>query len=498
MTIPIPGVQSGASLAASDVNASPEIPADAGEASLFDRVWLGGADQTDSTGEFLEMADGLLPDLAEEVEQAIGTALREAEDEVLPDSFPILLARANLADKTSVETDTSIQGDLDQTAHEQPAAGHSEQLLVSPPTFPGSSAAGAAAPDSGAKHFVGLKNVSSKDVLHNVGQGRPTHVFDTEEPAQRPGNMPVGTVSAADVPLKLNDGNTDIGDFSGAKGEMELQEKLERVMGGSAVLHEHPAGGTQMASKLRSVPKTHGNIVPAAPQAGLPTAEFEAEPVLPSDPRTEIHQATPSSPSSVLSVPVVVHSAPVPHHISAASLQSERLAIRDVEAEIEAELPSATGASDRYNTLQTPSNALLSRPELPRQIAAQMAQALRGPAKGAVEITLQPEELGRVRMTISSSEAGITINVAAERNDTFEMMRRHAASLSKELISLGFDSVDLSFEQTDQKGADTRDADEQDVLPLHFEGSPSETAGLSIELSHRTDLDQTKALDKRI
>lgn len=138
------------------------------------------------------------------------------------------------------------------------------------------------------------------------------------------------------------------------------------------------------------------------------------------------------------------------------------------------------------------------RAELPANVAQQLAQALRGSPKGPVEIALQPEELGRVKMTISASEAGVVVSITAERQETFDMMRRHAASLSKELAELGFGYVDLSFEQRDERSPHRPEQ-------AHFGGPTAQ--GLpegELDVLHQVappvagGLDSTKALDKRI
>jgi flagellar hook-length control protein FliK len=64
-----------------------------------------------------------------------------------------------------------------------------------------------------------------------------------------------------------------------------------------------------------------------------------------------------------------------------------------------------------------------------------------------VDVTLSPEELGRVRMSITAGEGGVVLQVLAERPETLELMRRHADLLARELANLGFGSVDLAFGQ---------------------------------------------------
>ena len=52
-----------------------------------------------------------------------------------------------------------------------------------------------------------------------------------------------------------------------------------------------------------------------------------------------------------------------------------------------------------------------------------MADALHRLPDRPVELTLNPEELGRVRMTLATHDAGITVTIVAERADTLDLMR---------------------------------------------------------------------------
>jgi hypothetical protein len=94
------------------------------------------------------------------------------------------------------------------------------------------------------------------------------------------------------------------------------------------------------------------------------------------------------------------------------------------------------------------------RPGLAHHVAQQLSAVINQRTDGTFEVALQPEELGRVRISISPQEGGIMIAVQAERGDTIDLMRRHAASLEQAFRDLGNGSVSLSFGH-DPKG-DTR------------------------------------------
>lgn len=84
-------------------------------------------------------------------------------------------------------------------------------------------------------------------------------------------------------------------------------------------------------------------------------------------------------------------------------------------------------------------------------IAAQLAAATR--LTGAQsEIALSPEELGRVRLRMHSSDGVLHVSVLVERPETLDLMRRHLSELGQEFAREGYADVSFSFEQA---GGDT-------------------------------------------
>lgn len=89
----------------------------------------------------------------------------------------------------------------------------------------------------------------------------------------------------------------------------------------------------------------------------------------------------------------------------------------------------------------------LARPEVPGMIGRQLAEVLQQNPGRPVEISLNPEELGRVRLNISAGEAGITVHVLAERPETLDLMRRHIDQLAREFQALGYDNINFAFNE---------------------------------------------------
>lgn len=84
-----------------------------------------------------------------------------------------------------------------------------------------------------------------------------------------------------------------------------------------------------------------------------------------------------------------------------------------------------------------------------RNIAAQISEAMAKAAERSIDVILNPAELGRVRITLSHSDAGMMVNVAAERAETLDMMRRHSDILRQEFTDLGYGGTDFTFARED-------------------------------------------------
>ena len=111
-----------------------------------------------------------------------------------------------------------------------------------------------------------------------------------------------------------------------------------------------------------------------------------------------------------------------------------------------------------------------------------------------VEIRLQPEELGRVRLTMTPSEAGVSVQVTAERPETLELLRRHIDMLAADLGDRGFSNLDFSFGTGGSAREDAFDA--SDGVPSATEQAPSE--GLQVDVSEQAAPATEGTLDIRL
>jgi len=144
---------------------------------------------------------------------------------------------------------------------------------------------------------------------------------------------------------------------------------------------------------------------------------------------------------------------------------------KPVVADVDGALPAETRTT---GTTSAPTfGQVLARAETPGLMARQMAEALQRLPDKPVEIALNPRELGRVRMSISAAEAGITVNVLAERPETLDLMRRNIEQLTVEFEAIGYSNINFAFAEGEAQQSFSEEADS---------GSSSDRSVVNLEI----------------
>lgn len=89
--------------------------------------------------------------------------------------------------------------------------------------------------------------------------------------------------------------------------------------------------------------------------------------------------------------------------------------------------------------------AMPAIPAEPRHVARQIAEALVAARENGIDLQLSPEELGRVKLSITQGEAGLLVTVSADRPETLDLLRRHIDLLGEEFSALGLGETAFSF-----------------------------------------------------
>ncbi len=137
-----------------------------------------------------------------------------------------------------------------------------------------------------------------------------------------------------------------------------------------------------------------------------------------------------------------------------------------------ADEPVLQSSRESAPSLSAPAQA--TRAEVARAIAGQMATAVQArPGSGAVEIALNPEELGRVSIVLNGRDDGFYVTIAAERPETLDLMRRHIAVLNAEFQKLGYGDLSFDLGTSSDPRQDARDPNTSGFVEM-----PSEEAAV--------------------
>ena len=137
-------------------------------------------------------------------------------------------------------------------------------------------------------------------------------------------------------------------------------------------------------------------------------------------------------------------------------------------------------------------------PVAERHVIQQIAQAAVQIANRPIELRLDPEELGRVRLVLSLGDHNaITVSINAERPETLDLMRRNISELSQEFRDLGYDNPEFTFGSGKNDQQDRREAIPHGLIPgvdIGAEAKADAAAlrsgpeALVLEMSERLDL----------
>ena len=148
-------------------------------------------------------------------------------------------------------------------------------------------------------------------------------------------------------------------------------------------------------------------------------------------------------------------------------------------------IPTDTAQVQMVETTQnrtsaTPLAGSLSLPAIARQLADVMPQL----NTRQMTISLSPDELGKVQLSLSPAEKGMVVTIIAERVETMDLLRRNIAELGQEFQAMGYDSIEFSFAQ-DQAQNGPSDAEEDSLSDNEGQdtGITSDTPKPTIQLS---------------
>ncbi|WP_116597634.1 flagellar hook-length control protein FliK [Primorskyibacter marinus] len=163
-----------------------------------------------------------------------------------------------------------------------------------------------------------------------------------------------------------------------------------------------------------------------------------------------------------------------------------------LEVEFDAEIKQQSGEGPYTTSIQElgrkAATQAMYRPE---NITRQIVEAIHRAADNRVEIRLNPDELGRVQIQMTTTEAGIVMSVISERPETTELLRRHIDLLAQEFEGMGYSEMEFTF---NDEGASR----EQHSRPNHASPAESQTNTMQNQESQEATTIALTGIDIRI
>ncbi|WP_074644400.1 flagellar hook-length control protein FliK [Celeribacter baekdonensis] len=215
------------------------------------------------------------------------------------------------------------------------------------------------------------------------------------------------------------------------------------------------------------------------------------------DDRTEITTratATPGTSTVASSALVMSQITPLTH----AEAEELKAGVEGISERL-GEQAHVLSAADRANEADSPVS-MATKADLPTRVAMQLADAARQLPDRPVEITLSPEELGKVRLSFQLSENGaMHVVIAAERAETLDLLRRNIDSLMTEFRDLGYENSGFSFQSFDQgsQGGDQQKFDSSEGTSAESLNAMPPAPNPQIQ-PVRLSLDATSGMDLRL
>jgi Flagellar hook-length control protein FliK len=199
-----------------------------------------------------------------------------------------------------------------------------------------------------------------------------------------------------------------------------------------------------------TVQQVSGSSTPPPGPALAPNAKFASSALdraTPSQPLMPAERSQPGSPlGPQMTRPNLAQGAPLPARDIAKEGDAFSTRISDAPPPAAPPLREVSGQSPA----SAPAAALARAEQVAAQITAHLATASNIANRTApLEIALDPPELGQLRISVTRGDDGIVLNVAIDRPETLELMRRHASLLSQEFQRQGLENTGFTFSGRD-------------------------------------------------
>ncbi|MFD1160353.1 flagellar hook-length control protein FliK [Roseovarius aestuarii] len=363
--------------------------------------------------------------------ELLSDASGDADEVAPPDTITRAKGEENVATPESETRDTPAPQDQ--------SAGHVPPWFAVPQN-----------PDDGPRRMQPDRKVAAEV----IGSAPPTQSTILREQASndaRQAPLTASLASDANVPTTRTDRqvpNTP----AGTNNTPDQPRETPGVRVKSAVTDAAHEGN----AKLVALANTPGQSDKTNPErAHLTERQSTPDQIARNSPATRHSQ--PAAPVHATAMPLTA-----PPALNASDLQGKMIDTGKVHWISEAGFAADTSAAEMPATSRLQQATLLQQPDLPRNIAIQLAQAMRQAGMDRpMELTLNPAELGRVRISMQAVDGAMTVHVLADRPDTLDLMRRHIDILAQEFHEIGYGQADFAFGQSAPDGDGPTDSDSE-------------------------------------
>ena len=281
--------------------------------------------------------------------------------------------------------------------------------------------------------------------------GERTPTGDRQQSVADVGRAPIAPKPQSAPILPPVEAKASARDVQSASGPLlEQQMTLRAAQDGAPLVARKDAAALSVPERVEQAIATPQ---PLRPQVGTEAQSHRKSARVvrrEAPPEVTLVQTTPTSAPDPAQTTQVAISTKAPVLFSPQA-QGERSVLPD---ESPVHLPGAE-SSEAKRTPDTPTPRMDVRA---KPVITQLVQAAKSAIDGMIEVKLSPEELGRVRLAMTSTETGMTVLVTAERAETLELIRRNIDLFAADLTEQGFEDLSFAFGREDsseqQDGSD--------------------------------------------
>ncbi|WP_245813682.1 flagellar hook-length control protein FliK [Boseongicola aestuarii] len=224
----------------------------------------------------------------------------------------------------------------------------------------------------------------------------------------------------------------DVGVYILPKGnESALPLAQVRQYGGDSSISAIARRLPDVPNQIRSEPQQIGENDVGSAMRGEKPSEVEAHP----------KQRNAAQTTKLLALPM-----DVPRHTFVIFKKEDHGEFGSMIAKQDADIDLGAAKVGRSSGLVT------MQPEPPRPVIHQLVDAARTTTGGTIEVKLAPDELGRVKLSLTPSEAGLSVTILTERPETLDLIRRNIEAFAQELRHQGHQSLAFQFGQEGGQG----------------------------------------------